>query len=72
MEEDIAHLEEPTLFVWGDKDRVASSAIGEYLARRMSDGHLTINRDAGHMPQLDQPEAAAAAVNSFLGASDRR
>jgi pimeloyl-ACP methyl ester carboxylesterase len=66
MQQDMARLEVPTLFVWGDKDRVAGSAIGEDLAPRMSDARLTLVQDAGHMPHLDQPEAVAAVVNPFL------
>ena len=66
MQQDMARLEVPTLFVWGDKDRVAGSTIGEDLAPRMSDARLTLVQDAGHMPHLDQPEAVAAVVNPFL------
>lgn len=67
----MACLEVPTRFVWGDQDRVAAFRIGDELARRMSDGELTVIKDAGQMPQLDQPEAVAVAVNPELQASEQ-
>ncbi len=70
MLEDMAHLQVPTRFVWGDHDHFAPSSIGKSLAQRMGDGQVTVILDAGHMPQLDQPEAVAAVVNPFLRASD--
>jgi pimeloyl-ACP methyl ester carboxylesterase len=70
MLEDVTHLQVPTRFVWGDQDRLAPSSIGKSLAQRMGDGQITVIPDAGHMPQLDQPEAVAAVVNPFLRASD--
>jgi pimeloyl-ACP methyl ester carboxylesterase len=70
MQDDMALLQMPTMFVWGDKDRVAPSGIGHDLAERMTDAKLTVIQDAGHMPHLDQPEAVAEAINSFLRVSD--
>jgi pimeloyl-ACP methyl ester carboxylesterase len=63
LQEAMARLEVPTRFVWGDQDRLAASSIGEDLARRMSDGQITVIEDAGHMPHFDQPGAVAAVVN---------
>jgi pimeloyl-ACP methyl ester carboxylesterase len=70
MREEMARLEVPTRFVWGDQDRVAAFRIGDELARRMSDGKFTLIEDAGHLPQLDQPEAVAEAMNPELEASE--
>jgi pimeloyl-ACP methyl ester carboxylesterase len=70
MADSMARLGLPTQFVWGDHDRVGASTIAENLSRRMSGGQLTVIPDAGHLPQLDQPEAVAEAVNPFLRASD--
>ena len=66
MLEDMARLEVPTRFVWGDHDSVLSFAYGEDLVGRMRDARLTLIEDAGHMPQLDQPGAVAAALNSYI------
>ena len=68
MQEAMTSLEVPTRFVWGDQDSFLPSAHGADLARRMKHGQLAVIEDAGHIPHLDQPEAVAAAVNSFLRA----
>src|ERR1700730_15405636 len=62
MGEDMTRLDVPTRFVWGDQDRLAPPSPGKDLAERMSDGHVTVIPDAGHLPHLDQPEAVAAVV----------
>lgn len=62
MGEDMARLEIPMSFVWGDQDRFAPPKIGKELAGRMNDAHITVIPDAGHVPHLDQPEAVAAVV----------
>ncbi len=62
MGKDMARLDVPTRFVWGDQDRLAPASIGNEFAERMSDGHITVIPDAGHVPHLDQPEAVAAVV----------
>lgn len=72
MREDMARLAVPTRFVWGRQDQLAEPAIGEGVARQMSDGQLAVIEDAGHMPQFDQPQAVAAVVNPFLRVSNLR
>lgn len=66
MGEDILDLDVPTLFVWGDQDGQAGPSIGAEFSRRMPQAKFTIVDDAGHMPQLDQPEAVASIVRAFL------
>ena len=62
MGEEMTRLDVPTRFVWGDQDRFAPPSIGKELAEQISDAHITVIADAGHVPQLDQPEAVAAVV----------
>ena len=66
MWEDMARLTVPTRFVWGDHDSILSSAIGDDLVKRMCEAQLTVIEDAGHLPQLDQPDAVAAVINPLL------
>jgi pimeloyl-ACP methyl ester carboxylesterase len=70
--DDLAGLQVPTLFVWGDKDRIAPSSIGFDLAERMSNAKVVLMDDAGHIPHIDQPQAVANAINSFAQTSDLR
>jgi pimeloyl-ACP methyl ester carboxylesterase len=57
----------PIRVVWGDRDPIAVLAIGERLAE-MSRGPLTVLEGIGHYPQMEAPEAWAAAV---VGTLDR-
>jgi pimeloyl-ACP methyl ester carboxylesterase len=63
---EMAHLKVPTLFVWGDRDAYAPSSSGQSLARQMPHARLEIIADAGHMPQLDRPNAVADAITGHL------
>lgn len=75
IREDVAALSVPTLFAWGDKDNFAPPSSGEELARRMPSARCETVADAGHLPQLDQPEALAKSVTRFFaeeGQHERR
>ena len=67
LEGALATLPVPTLFIWGDHDPLAGPDVGRDLAPRMPDARITVIRDAGHIPHLDQPEPVAGALNDFLG-----
>jgi pimeloyl-ACP methyl ester carboxylesterase len=66
LRSDMAHLRAPTLFVWGDRDAYAPPSSGQSLARQMPHARVEIIADAGHMPQLDQPNAVADAITRHL------
>jgi pimeloyl-ACP methyl ester carboxylesterase len=51
----------PIRVVWGDRDPIAILEIGQRLAE-MSHGPLTVLEGVGHYPQMEAPEAWAAAV----------
>lgn len=55
----------PTLFAWGERDSFAP-ASGHDLAARMRAAVVDVIEDAGHLPQLDQPEALARRIGRFL------
>lgn len=66
LDDALAALEVPTLFVWGASDELARADVARDLARRMRNAQLTVIEDAGHIPHLDQPDAVAAAISQFL------
>ena len=66
LDDALAALEVPTLFVWGANDQLARPDVGRDLVRRMRNAQLTVIEDAGHIPHIDQPDAAAAAICGFL------
>jgi len=71
IREPMTALAVPTLFAWGDTDSFAPASSGQELAARMPDASLEGLVDAGHLPQLDQPETLARSINRFLGSADR-
>jgi len=61
-------IQAPTLVVWGDGDRLVPPAYAKRFARGVG-GWVEVREiaGAGHMAELDAPEAVAAAVLGFLG-----
>jgi pimeloyl-ACP methyl ester carboxylesterase len=57
----------PTLFWWGADDTFGGEQVARDLVAAMPDAQLQMVPDAGHLPWLDDPRAAAAATMSFLG-----
>jgi 2-hydroxy-6-oxonona-2,4-dienedioate hydrolase len=56
----------PTLIVWGEFDGLSSAANGERLASTIPHSQFSLIKDAGHMPQIEQPQAFHAAALKFL------
>lgn len=56
----------PTLLVWGEEDRVMPRSYADIIAKALPGGATirTIS-GAGHLAELDQPEAVAKAVLAF-------
>jgi pimeloyl-ACP methyl ester carboxylesterase len=64
-----AHLGEvtiPVLVVWGDSDRVFTPGYGRAYAAEFPNGTFELIRDAGHLPQLEQPAATFAVIDAWL------
>lgn len=56
----------PTLVVTSDEDRLYPVALAEAMARRIPGARLAVVRGAGHLSNLEQPQAFNAAVLPFL------
>jgi pimeloyl-ACP methyl ester carboxylesterase len=56
----------PALIVWGDDDRVVPRSAGELYARSLRQARLEIVRDSGHCVDMEQPDALARLVTSFI------
>ena len=56
----------PTLFVRGESDGLVSAAYLERYARLVPNSKLVTIAQAGHVPQLEQPQATADKVLAFL------
>ena len=56
----------PTLFIWGERDRLISVDAGEEAVRRLPGSELIVLDDCGHNPQMECPEEFTAAVLAFV------
>lgn len=56
----------PTLILSGEADTIVPRRRAEFLAGMMPHGCLEVIAEAGHLPQLEQPEAVTKALNTFL------
>jgi pimeloyl-ACP methyl ester carboxylesterase len=59
----------PTLFLRGESDGLISADYLERYARLVPNSKLVTIAQAGHVPQLEQPQATADKVLAFLGAT---
>ena len=58
----------PTLLLWGSEDRIVPFGYAARFAAAIG-GPVTVTRieGAGHLAELDRPDAMAAAIGAFLG-----
>ncbi len=56
----------PTLILAGVADTIVPRRRAEFMAGMMPQGCLEIIAEAGHLPQLEQPEAVTKALETFL------
>ncbi|MBS3978283.1 MAG: alpha/beta hydrolase [Rhodobacteraceae bacterium] len=56
----------PTMIIAGESDTLVPRRRAEFLAAMMPQGCLEIIDEAGHLPQLEQPEAVTNLLQTFL------
>lgn len=56
----------PTMIIAGASDTLIPRRRAEFLAAMMPQGCLEIIAEAGHLPQLEQPEAVTKVLKTFL------
>jgi pimeloyl-ACP methyl ester carboxylesterase len=64
-------IDVPTLLIWGDTDRIFPKEHALAYERSIPNAKLVIVPDCGHVPQIEQPEAFVAALDSFIGGGRR-
>ena len=57
----------PALVVWGEADRIVTPDYGKEYAAAIPGASFRVVPDAGHLPQLEAPEATLGAVGSLVG-----
>jgi pimeloyl-ACP methyl ester carboxylesterase len=67
LREVLAHIEVPTLLVYGDTDVRAPLPVAEDLHAAISGSTLVVLPGAGHLCNIEAPEEFSRAVRDFLG-----
>jgi 3-oxoadipate enol-lactonase len=62
----LPHIGVPTLVIVGDEDVVTPPADSEFLTRNIPGAKLVTIPGAGHLTNIEQPEAFNAALEAFL------
>jgi 3-oxoadipate enol-lactonase len=65
----LPQVQAPTLVLWGDRDTKTPRELSQFIADCVPDARLQGIPDAGHLSNLDNPEAFARAVDDFLVAT---
>jgi pimeloyl-ACP methyl ester carboxylesterase len=56
----------PTLIIWGNADRIIAAVYAREFAKKISGARVEMIVGAGHLPQLEQPEAVLKVLSAFL------
>ena len=65
--ERIATLKQPTLILWGGRDRLIPPAVGAEFERLISGSQRVVFPELGHVPQEEDPARTVVPVKAFLG-----
>jgi pimeloyl-ACP methyl ester carboxylesterase len=56
-------IQAPTLILWGEQDRVMPRSYADWIKRSIKGkSDIRVIAGAGHLAELDQPEAVANAI----------
>jgi pimeloyl-ACP methyl ester carboxylesterase len=61
----LARVRIPVLAIWGDSDGIVTPAYGAAFAAAFPNGRLEVIKDAGHLPQIEQPGTTLGLIDAF-------
>lgn len=68
LEKRLKLITAPTLLLWGAEDRIMPRSYADRFARTIKGAtEIKVIADAGHLAELDQPEAVARAILGWTG-----
>jgi 4,5:9,10-diseco-3-hydroxy-5,9,17-trioxoandrosta-1(10),2-diene-4-oate hydrolase len=70
LEAKMAELDVPTLVMFGTSDRVIPPAMGRHYRALLPKCQMVLVYDAGHVVDVDRPEAFAALIEDFVPEPD--
>ena len=59
-------IKAPALIIWGEGDRLVPAVYAEGFSELIGGSRVTILPKSGHLPMLEQPDAFAEVIISFL------
>jgi pimeloyl-ACP methyl ester carboxylesterase len=62
----VSAITQPTLILWGARDRLIPLAAGERFHAALPGSELVVFDDLGHVPQEEDPARTVAALQAFL------
>jgi len=62
----LGRVQIPALVIWGDSDRIVTPAYGARYASAFPNARFRIVEKAGHLPQIEQPNATLALIDEFV------
>jgi pimeloyl-ACP methyl ester carboxylesterase len=65
----LERLEAPSMFLWGERDRLVPAAFARHVERALPEARSVVLEDCGHVPQFELPERTHALVGDFLSSA---
>jgi len=62
----LPNLQQPTLVLWGESDRILGTADAEKFANAIANSKLIWIPNCGHVPHLEKPETTAQHILHFI------
>jgi pimeloyl-ACP methyl ester carboxylesterase len=66
FKDQLSHIRQRTLLLWGDRDLIFPTSVGEQLHRMISNSKIQLIKRSGHIPMWETPEEVNQAILSFL------
>jgi pimeloyl-ACP methyl ester carboxylesterase len=65
IQDDAQYINQPTLIIWGDQDKVIPIENGERLFNSILNSRFVVFKDCGHVPPEENPELFIDLVSEF-------
>ncbi len=65
IQDDAQYINQPTLIIWGDQDKVIPIRNGERLFESILNSRFVVFKDCGHVPPEENPELFVDLVSEF-------
>lgn len=65
----LAELKPPTLFVFGQHDKLVPAGFSPHCEQALPNGSCVVLEDCGHVPQIERPERTHALIGAHIAAN---